>query len=129
MYVFIILNNKKCNILFYQKFRTKWSEETLPLLKLVVSSRQMKDSICAKLKMKLASQSLHSTWLSSVCFSFKILLKIYTDKEYLTDEPEIYISEKIIHGPIGDKVEVKCEVKANPRVRLSFRCHLLPCIH
>ncbi len=44
-----------------------------------------------------------------------ILIDLFTDK-LLLDEPEIYISEKIIHGPIGDNVEVKCEVKANPRV-------------
>lgn len=36
-------------------------------------------------------------------------------------EPEIYISEKIIHGPIGDNVEVKCEVKANPRARITWQ--------
>lgn len=36
-------------------------------------------------------------------------------------EPEISISEKIIHGPIGNDVEIRCDVKANPRAEISWQ--------
>lgn len=36
------------------------------------------------------------------------------------DEPEIKLSEKVIHGPIGDNVEVTCEVKAHPKADIRW---------